>query len=119
MRIVESKLFDENTNSDFEKHPVESRQFADIWHAAKLHRVEGSNCEWNPDEYLIEDDRHDDPDKLHCVDGLVGAWLDFVLSKESRLVCEIHDRINGTKDPVDHKSISCCPVNHQVELIVA
>lgn len=118
MRIVESKLFDENANSDFEQHPVEGWEFSNIWHAAELHRVEGSNREWNSNEDLIEDDGHDDPDQPPCVDGLVRAGLDFVFSKESRLVCEIHDCVDGTEDPVDHESVAGCPVNHQIELIV-
>lgn len=118
MGIVESKLFDENANPDFEQHPVESRKLSDIRHAAELHRVEGSDRERNSDENLIENDGHDDPDQSQCFDGLVRAGLDFVLSKESRLVREIHDCVDGTKEPVDHESVASCPVNHQIELIV-
>lgn len=80
MRIIKAKLLDQNANSNFEKHPVESRKLANSRHASKLHRVERKDCEGNANEYLITDDTHDDFNQFLCVDWLVRVRLDFVSS---------------------------------------
>lgn len=101
VRVIESKLFNENANAKLEQHPVESRKLSHVRHPSELHRIKGENCKRNANKDLINDDADNDLNQSLCVDWLVRVLLNFVTTQKLWSISEVHDRINCAKSPVD------------------